>query len=114
MGIVGIVIIVAIGIACVIALYYYLRVKIGGLETDAVVSRIEESEMTDSNDTPSVVRTYYVRYQTQDGRNVESVLSNPTRVSDFLKNKEALSVGTRIRVKYLPNAESFVIWVGKN
>ena len=113
MDIFGIVIISILGVAFVIAMYYYAMVRIRGLETDGVVSRIEEHESADSDGHFSVTHEYYVRYTTQDGRSIESVLSNPTSLSDLLKPGSGLSVGSRVRIKYLPGNEAFVVMIKK-
>ena len=64
------------------------QIKENGIETTGVVSRI-----TDTGDTTEVSLCYYVRYRTEDGEEVEGVLSNPT--SD-------LTEGQQVRIKYHP------------
>lgn len=59
-----------------------------GIEADAVVSRISEDMTQDLSDF-----TVYVRYTTQDGEEVEGVLSNP---------RTDLREGQKVRVKYHP------------
>ena len=59
-----------------------------GIETTGVISRIE-----DTGGPEDISLSYYVRYLTEDGEEIEGVLSNPT--SD-------LEVGQQVRLKYHP------------
>ena len=59
-----------------------------GIETNGVISRIE-----DAGDTDEISFDYYVRYRTEDGEEVEGLLSNPG--SD-------LEEGQQVRIKYHP------------
>lgn len=59
-----------------------------GIETTGVISRIE-----DAGDTDEISFDYYVRYRTEDGEEVEGLLSNPG--SD-------LEEGQQVRIKYHP------------
>ena len=47
-----------------------IRVKMLGVEVDAVVTHLEEHETTDSDGMPSEYYEAYVRYQTHDGRHM--------------------------------------------
>ena len=59
-----------------------------GIETDAVVSRI-----TDDGTLGDVDFDVYVRYRTEDGTEIEGVLSNP---------RDDLEEGQPVRIKYHP------------
>ena len=59
-----------------------------GIETTGVISRIEDEGGTDA-----ISFNYYVKYLTEDGEEIEGVISNPT--SD-------LEVGQQVRLKYHP------------
>ena len=61
-----------------------------GIETIGVISRITNTGDIDPED---MDLCYYVRYCTEDGEEVEGVLSNPS--SD-------LRVGQQVRIKYHP------------
>ena len=64
------------------------EIKENGIETDAVVSRIVDDgtqEYADIN--------VYVRYRTEDGKEIEGVLSNP---------RTDLREGQAVRIKYHP------------
>ena len=111
MNIIGIIILSLLGVGIIVAIYWFVMVKIKGVETDGVISRIEEYESS-SSDAPAMVKEYYVKFKIQDGKSVESKLSNPTRPSDLLKFGSSLAVGDRIRIKYLPGKEVFVVMVG--
>lgn len=59
-----------------------------GIMTDGVISRI-----TETGDVEDVDLCYYVRYVTDEGKEVEGVLSNP---------RSDLEAGQRVRIKYHP------------
>ena len=59
-----------------------------GIETDAVVSRVSEDMSQDLSDF-----TVYVKYRTEDGEEVEGVISNP---------RTDLEEGQQVRIKYHP------------
>ena len=63
-----------------------------GIETDAVVSRITEDMSQDLSDF-----MVYVRYRTQNGEEIEGVLSNP---------RTDLEEGQQVRIKYHPRYKS--------
>ena len=73
-----------------------IRVRMLGVEANAVVTRLEEHETTDADGIPSTFYEAYVRYQTQDGRNVNASLRNPGMF---------LNVGDWVRIKYIPGQE---------
>ena len=59
------------------------KVKEEGIETDAVVSRIELHEWGGGAEepwTPSITEDYYITYTNQEGKTVEAMLSNPGEV----------------------------------
>ena len=68
------------------------RIKKGinenGIETDAVVSRI-----TDNGTQEDIDINVYVRYRTEDGEEIEGVLSNP---------RANMEEGQPVRIKYHP------------
>jgi hypothetical protein len=59
-----------------------------GIETDAVVSRI-----TDGGTLEDVDFDVYVKYHTEDGTEIEGILSNP---------RDDLKEGQQVRIKYHP------------
>ena len=90
--------IIAVGLALIFLSYIYrnywwllLKAKQVGVETDAVVSRIEKDKRSaDGADYPRTF--YYVAFPRQDGLPTEARLLNP---------KGPLEVGSRLRIKYL-------------
>jgi len=71
-----------------------------GVEADAVVSRAVEHEDRDDDGHSEITYTYYVRYQTQDGKTVEAKLGNaPAYIRE----------GAALRIKYLPEKPKYVI-----
>ena len=59
-----------------------------GIETDAVVSRVLEDMSQNLSDF-----TVFVKYRTEDGEEVEGVISNP---------RSDLEEGQQVRIKYHP------------
>ena len=72
------------------------RIKSGidenGIETDAIVSRI-----TDDGTPEDIDINVYVRYRTENGGEIEGVLSNP---------RADLEEGQHVRIKYHPKYKS--------
>jgi len=77
-----------------------MAIQKGGIEADAVVSRIEEHETRNDDGSRTMHYTYYVKYQMQDGKEVEAKLSNEPAFT---------VVGTKLRIKYLPEKPKYVI-----
>ena len=75
-------------------------IKKDGIEADAVVSRIKETENRQEDGSVDFSYTYYVKYQTKDGQTVEAKLGDGTR---------GLCEGDSIRIKYLPDKPKYVI-----
>ena len=71
-----------------------------GIEADAVVTRIEESDTSDSDGGSGVSYSYYVEYRTLDGQTIEARLGNEPR---------NIAVGSRLRIKYLPEKPKYVL-----
>ena len=83
--------------------YTIWQTKKKGIATDAFVSRIEERESSDE-DGVSFYEDYYVRYQDQEGRTNEAIISNPKR--------KGLVLGARIRIRYLPGKPNYAVYIG--
>ena len=78
-----------------------MEIQKNGVEADAVVSRIEEDESApDEDGHTDTTYIYYVRYQAQDGQTVEAKLSSAPG---------NLFVGSRLRIKYLPENPKYVV-----
>ena len=67
---------------------HVLDVLLASIEADGVISRIEDVGGPDD-----VTLHYYARYRTEDGAEVEGLLSNP---------RSDLAVGQPVRLKYHP------------
>ena len=82
------------GLLLIFAVVFFLsrrmkkQIEENGIETGGVISRIEETGEPDE-----VTLHYYVRYRTEDGEEVEGLLSNP---------RSDLAVGQHVRIKYHP------------
>jgi len=64
------------------------QIEENGIETNGVISRI-----TDEGGPDEIDLRYYARYRTEDGEEVEGLLSNP---------RSDLEVGQQVRLKYHP------------
>ena len=77
---------------CAVVLFFSRRMKKqieeNGIETVGTISRIEDVGGSDSIDLH-----YYAVYRTEDGEEVEGLLSNP---------HSGLAVGQQVRIKYHP------------
>ena len=100
------VIIAALAAAAIIGIVFtvkrYLKIKNNGVETDAVVSRIKEVESANNDGSHDMSYVYYVKYQNEAGETVEAKLSSAPRFT---------TVGTQLRIKYLPEKPKFAIVV---
>ncbi len=88
------------------------EIQLEGIVTDAVVSRIEEHESTDSDGMTTVTNYYYVTYQLSDGTPAEALLGSGKSI-DFRFGKNTwdadLYVGCRVHIKYLPDKPEYVV-----
>lgn len=64
------------------------QIEENGIETNGVISRI-----TDEGGSDEINLQYYARYRTENGEEVEGLLSNP---------RSNLEVGQQVRLKYHP------------
>ena len=82
------------------------KVKEDGIETDAVVSRIELQEWNGwSGDVwaEDSMKVYYINYTNQNGQIVEAMLSNP--------GKHSFKEEDKIKIKYLPDRQEYPVMV---
>ena len=93
------VVVIALVAAAVFTIKRNNAIQKNGIEADAVVSRIEDQE-TENDGRREVNYIYYVQYQTQDGKTVEAKLGN---------EPAHLFVGSKLRIKYLPDKPKYVI-----
>ena len=94
------VVLVAVLAGIVITIRRNSAIQKGGIETDAVVSRIKENETRNDDGSRQTHYTYYVRYQAEDGQTVEAKLGNAPL---------GIAAGNRLRIKYLPDKPKYVI-----
>ena len=81
------------------------KVKNEGIETDAVVSRVELHEWGDLETRNSITEEYYITYRNQEGQAVEALLTNP--------GNHTFKEGDRIKIKYLPDRQDYPVMVHK-
>ena len=94
----AIIVILFIIVAAGYVFYNIQRIKKNGIETDAVITRIEDvGTGTDTS------YDYYVCY-TERGQKIETKISNP----GFGKG---LEIGAEIRIKFLPEKPNIVVWI---
>lgn len=82
------------------------KVKEKGIETDAVVSRVELHEWSSGTGEwagTDITEDYYVTYSNQEGQTVEALLTNP--------GDRTFKEGDRMRIKYLPDRQDYPVLV---
>ena len=83
-----------VGLLAIFAIVFFLsqrmkkQIEENGIETTGVISRIVDFGSSDE-----INLQYYVRYRTEDGKEIEGVLSNPGK---------DLQEGQEVRIKYHP------------
>ena len=106
-GIIVIILLAAFAAGGIWAFVVTKKVKKEGIETDAVVTRVELHKWVggigDAWSPDSVTEEYYITYTDHDGRTVEAMLSNP--------GDHTFKVGDRMRIKYLPDREEYPVMV---
>lgn len=89
------------------------EIKSGGIETEAVVSRVEEHVSTDSDGSISGTSySYFVTYRTQYGQEVEAKLASGKSFDNRIGGKawdKDLEEGSVVTIKYLPEQPNYVI-----
>jgi hypothetical protein len=92
------------GLAVICAVIYLLsrrmrnQIEADGIETAGVICRI-----TDEGGPDEIDLRYYVRYRTEDGEEIEGLLSNP---------RAGLAEGQPVRIKYHPKYKTNARLVG--
>ena len=98
----GILLWVVFAVICGIIFFLSRRMKKqieeNGIETTGVISRI-----TDEGGQDEIDLRYYARYRTEDGDEVEGLLSNP---------RSDLEVGQQVRLKYHPKYKANARLIG--
>ena len=83
------------------------KVKKEGIETDALVSRVELHTWSggtgDTETRDTVTEDYYITYTNQEGQAVEALLSNP--------GNHTFKKGDKITIKYLPDRQEYPVLV---
>ena len=89
------------------------KIRENGIVTDAYVSRIKEDEIIDADGLPSgTVMSYFVKYRTLDGEEVEATLGSGKSIDNQMtRNNWAsdLYVGCLVKIMYLPERTDYVI-----
>ena len=101
------IIVVGIIIWAVVSMKKDQDIKNDGIETEAVVSRVEEHysinedrESENYKENEYTGSTYYVKYQNEKGETVEAKLG---------PQPHALQQGSKIRIKYSPKNPKYVL-----
>ena len=93
-----------VGFAVICGIIFFLsrrmkkQIEENGIETTGVISRI-----TDEGGKDEIDLRYYARYRTEDGDEVEGLLSNP---------RSDLEVGQQVRLKYHPKYKANARLIG--
>ena len=91
-------ILIWIGFLAIVAVIYFFSRKIkketeeNGIETTGVISDIRDEGGPDE-----IEMRYYVTYRTEDGTEIEGLISNPSA---------SLAVGQQVRLKYHPKLKA--------
>lgn len=89
----------------IVAAFYIIKVltiRRKGIETEGVISRIEEQSTVDGDGSLDVTYTYYVVFRTQDGQEVEADLNHAPG---------HIRVGDQVRIKYLPEKPKHAVLI---
>ena len=87
-------------------------IKTAGIETEAVVSRVVEEEMTDEDGhRTGTTYTNYVTYRTMSGETVEAKLASGKSLDTHIGKAwdSDLKEGSTVLIKYLPEKPKYVI-----
>ena len=80
------------------------QIKSHGIEADGYITRVEESDSTDSDGDTTTSYNYYVRYTDQSGAAREALLTNTY-------TRRNLIPGDSVKIKYLPGKENTAVMV---
>lgn len=95
----GAALVILIAVVFVITVRRNRRIRQEGIETDAVVSRVEENYNAQGDGTLSVSYSYYVQYEDQNGTTHEAILSKVLQ--------SHYRVGDELRIRYLPEKPKY-------
>lgn len=95
-------VVVAVVVGIILMIVRTNAIKKNGIEANAVLSRINEHDNTDSDGTVNTTYSYFVTFETQDGQVIEARLSNPP---------SNIKVGDPLTIKYLPDKLKLVVAV---
>lgn len=99
--VVFIVFVAIIVVSLVITLVRNNKIRKNGIEAEAVISRIEESESVDSDGSVDTTYTYYVTYRTMDGETVEAKLGKIMQ--------KRYHMGQTLNIMYLAEKPNYVV-----
>lgn len=103
--VVFIVILAAFAIGGIWAFVFSKKVKKEGIETDAVISRVERREWSGGTGDlwagDSFTYDYYIVYTNQVGQTVEALLSNP--------GDHTFEIGDRMKIRYIPDRQEYPV-----
>ena len=95
-------IIAAVVIVAAFNIIKVLTIRKKGIETEGVISRIEEQSSVDGDGSLDVTHTYYVVFRTQDGQKTEADLNHAPG---------HMRVGDQVRIKYLPEKPKHAVLI---
>ena len=99
------ILVAVLAVVFVITVLRNRQIRKNGIETDAVVSRIEEHDHRDSDGGISTTYSYYVTYIDQAGNPQEAILSK------VLQSR--YRVGEELSVQYLPEKPQYALPIKK-
>ncbi len=95
-------IIAAVVIVAAFNIIKVLTIRKKGIETEGVISRIEEQSSVDGDGSLDVTHTYYVVFRTQDGQEMEADLNHASGRT---------RLGDKVKIKYLPEKPKHAVLI---
>ena len=95
-------IIAAVVIVAAFKIIKVITIRRKGIETEGIISRIEEQSTVDGDGSLDVTYTYYVIFKTQDGQKTEADLNHAPG---------HMRVGDQVRIKYLPEKPKHAVLI---
>ncbi len=90
-----------VAVTLVITIIRNNKIRKNGIEAEAVISRIEESESVDSDGGVDITYKYFVTYKTMDGKTVEA------RLGKIMQTR--YHRGQTLNIMYLPEKPDYVV-----
>ena len=100
--------VVGFGSVIVFFLYKFLtnrKIKKNGIQTEAVLTRVDEHTTRDDDGYEHSTYTYYVEYTNEAGQKVEALLNNDPHTK---------TIGQTLTIRYLPEKPGRAVYINKD